>query len=49
MVKHKEIIRDEFYSDSDRQFLAELVGDWLSENGYEPESFEFYITVEWEE
>lgn len=49
MVKRKEIIWDEFYSNNDRQFLAELVGDWLSENGHEPESFEFSITVEWEE
>lgn len=47
-TKQKETIWDEFYSKKDREFLVELVGDWLSENGYEPEAFEFSITVEWE-
>ena len=50
-VLHEEGIHDEFLSKSDREYLTELVGDWLAErtDGDSPESFEFQITVNWEE
>jgi len=48
-ILQDETIHDEFLSKTDRQYLAELVGDWLAENNHTPESFEFSVRVQWQE
>lgn len=48
---HKETINPEFLSESDHNFIKELVSDWLVEKGYTSEddkmAYEYTIGVEW--
>jgi hypothetical protein len=48
-ITHTENISDEFLSVTDRDYLAELVTDWLAENEHTPDEFEFQIKVRWTE
>ena len=49
---HKEIISTEFLSNRDKNYISELVIDWLEENNanfsLEGSNFAFSILVEWE-
>jgi len=45
-----ETISDEFLSKTDKEYIAEIVTDWLSEHGVErPTEIAYSITVEWKE
>ena len=48
---HKEIISTEFLSNRDKNYISELVIDWLEENNanfsLESSSYAFSILVEW--
>lgn len=48
-IQTEQTIDPEFLSRSDRQFMQELVIDWLNENDITPVLFSYRITVEWEE
>jgi len=52
MILHKEIISTEFLSNRDKDYISELVDDWLTENNATLEgstpAFAFSILVEWE-
>jgi hypothetical protein len=49
---HKATIWPEFYTEGDKDFLAELVTDWLLENGWDLDKIEqlgWEVSIEWEE
>ena len=39
----------DWLSNSDKEFLSELVLEWLQDNNNDPESFSFSIEVIWKE